>query len=69
MSSRDKELGGHLNRAGLRSGCGLVNTSWFLRLGVDDVNKLWLGGSSAHQEAINVLLGSQLVAGAAGHGT
>ena len=39
-----------------------------LEVGVDDVNKLGLEGSSAHEEAIDVFLGGQLLAGAAGHG-
>lgn len=41
----------------------------FLCLGVDDFNKLWLEGGSAHKETVNVLLGSQLFAGSAGHRT
>jgi len=61
----------HLNGVGLRSRsrCGLVATPWFLCPGVDDVNELGLEGGSAHQEAIHVLLGAQLLTGAGGYGT
>ena len=41
----------------------------FLCLGVDDFNKLWLEGGSAHQETIDVLLGGKLFAGSTGHRT
>ena len=39
----------------------------FLCLGVDDFDELWLEGGAAHEETVNVLLGGELFAGAAGH--
>ena len=60
-----------LKGIGLSSGVGPTTEAVFgsLDVGVDDLNKLGLKGSSAHEEAINVLLGGQLLAGAAGHGS
>lgn len=42
---------------------------FFLCLGVDDFDKLWLEGSSAHKETVNVLLGAEFFAGSTGHRT
>lgn len=41
----------------------------FLCLGIDDFDKLWLEGGSAHEEAVNVLLWSELFAGTTSHRT
>lgn len=41
----------------------------FLCLGVDNVNKLWLEGSSTHEETVNILLGGEFFASSTGHRT
>lgn len=53
--------------AGLCSECGLAAAVKFLRLGIDDFNKLWLEGGSAYEETVHVLLGGELFAGSAGN--
>lgn len=40
-----------------------------LCLGIDDFNKLWFEGGSAHKETVNILLGSKLFAGSTSHRT
>lgn len=47
----------------------LVKHRSLLCLGVDDVNKFWFKGSSAHEEAIDIFLGGEFFAGSAGHRT
>lgn len=48
---------------------GLAAAARDLCLGVDDFNKLWFEGGSAHEETVNILLGSKLLAGRTGHRT
>ena len=40
---------------------------FFLCLGVDDFDELWLERCSAHKETVDVLLGGELLAGSTSH--